>query len=146
MLDGNSMTKLFGTNGIRWIVNEEQGTEFPIRLGMAIGTHFGAGSKLCVGMDTRTTGPLIFNSVSSGLLACGCDMVDLGVVPTPVVQFAVPRLKADGGMVVTASHNPPEFNGLKCMAKDGTEMSRADETRIEEIFSKFGTQNQGIEQ
>ncbi len=85
-------------------------------------------------MDTRTSSPLIFNAVTSGLLSCGCDVVNLGIIPTPLLQFAVPRMNADGGIMVTASHNPPEFNGLKCMARDGTEVSKADEQDIEELY------------
>jgi phosphomannomutase/phosphoglucomutase len=130
------MTRLFGTNGIRWTVGEEKSGEFAIRLGLAIGTNFGRDSKLCIGIDSRTTSPLVFNAVSSGLMACGCDIVDLGLVPTPVVQYAIPGIGANGGLVVTASHNPPEFNGLKCLAKDGTELSRDDEILIEETYSK----------
>ena len=128
------MTRLFGTNGIRWIVGDRKGAMFPVRLGLAGGTHFGAGSRLCLGMDTRTTSPLIFNAVTSGLLACGCDVVNLGIVPTPLLQFAIPRMNADGGIMVTASHNPPEFNGLKCMARNGTEISKADERNIEDLY------------
>lgn len=129
------MTRLFGTNGIRWTVGKERDTEFSTRLGLAIGSHFGAGSKVSVGTDTRTSSPLIFKALSSGLMACGVSVIDLGVAPTPVVQYAVPRLGADGGIVVTASHNPPEFNGVKCIAADGTEIARKDEICIEDIYA-----------
>jgi len=129
------MNRLFGTNGIRWVVGEKGGGMFSVRLGLAAGTHYGPGSRLCLGMDTRTSSPQIFNAVASGLLSTGCDIIDLGVVPTPVIQYAVSKLGTDGGLIITASHNPPQFNGLKCMAADGTELSRNDEVKIEDIYT-----------
>jgi phosphomannomutase len=129
------MESLFGTNGIRWIVDTGD-VDFPIRLGLAAGTYFEAGSRIAVGMDTRTSGPMIFNAVLSGLEASGCDVIDLGIVPTPTLQYAVKELDVDGGIIVTASHNPPKFNGLKFIAQDGTEFSREQESRIDSIFGE----------
>lgn len=127
------MNSLFGTNGIRWIV-DTQNVNFPIKLGLTAGTYFGAGSRIALGMDTRTSGPMIFNAVLSGLEASGCDVIDLGVVPTPTLQYAVKELDVNGGIVVTASHNPPKFNGLKFIASDGTEFSREQESKIDSIY------------
>ena len=129
------MTRLFGTNGIRWTVGEETDPLFTTRLGLAIGTYYGAGSRLCVGRDTRTTGPQVFASVTSGLMACGVDVIDLGIAPTPLVQYATYKLGTEGGIVITASHNPPEYNGVKCVSVDGTEISRDDEKTIEDLFA-----------
>ena len=128
------MTRLFGTNGIRWQPDKVDDHNFAIDMGMAIGTYFGKGKTICMGMDTRVTGPMIFSGVVSGILSTGCDVIDLGVVPTPTVQFGVRALKADGGIMITASHNPPEFNGLKCIDHDGTEMARVNEEKIEKIY------------
>jgi len=127
------MTTLFGTNGIRWII-DEQNIDFPVLLGLTAGTFFGIGKKVVLGMDTRTSGPMIFNAVLSGLKATGCDVIDIGIVPTPTVQYAVKELDAEGGIVVTASHNPPNFNGLKFIASDGTEFSREQESKIDSIY------------
>ena len=129
-----AMTRLFGTNGIRWQPDKVDGHNFAIELGLAIGTHFGKGTTICMGMDTRVTGPMIFSGVVSGILSTGCSIIDLGIVPTPTVQFGVRALKADGGIMITASHNPPEFNGLKCIDHDGTEMARNNEEKIENIY------------
>ena len=130
--------KLFGTNGIRWILREDRGVGFSLDLGLSIGTFYGAGKKISLGMDTRVTSPMIANAVVSGLLTCGCDVTNLGVVPTPVLQYAVRKLHSDAGVMVTASHNPPEFNGVKCIAGDGTEISKGDEGDIESIFENKG--------
>ena len=128
------MKRLFGTNGIRWVIGNES-ADFPIRLGVDSGNFYGRGSDIAIGSDSRTSSPMIFNAVVSGLLSAGCNAINLGAVPTPVVQFAVKHMKLDGGLMVTASHNPPEFNGLKFFAADGTEISREGEEEVERLHS-----------
>ncbi len=128
------MNSLFGTNGIRWVVDSHN-IDFPVKLGLTAGTYFGAGRRIALGMDTRTSGPMIFNAIISGLEATGCNVIDLGIVPTPVVQYAVREMELDGGLVVTASHNPPEFNGVKFVANDGTEFSKEQESQIDSIYN-----------
>ncbi len=128
------MTRLFGTNGIRWRPDSEKDHNFPVELGLAIGTYFGKGSTICMGRDTRITGPVISAGVASGILSTGCSIIDVGVVPTPTVQYGVRILGVAGGVMITASHNPPEFNGLKCIDNDGTEMARDKEEEIEKIY------------
>ncbi len=118
---------------MRGVVNtEEMDCDFAMRLGMAIGT-FMKGSVL-VGTDARTSNEMLKSACMAGIMATGCDVLDCGVVPTPTVQFAVKSNDVAGGVMVTASHNPPEFNGVKCVDPDGTEMAREHEEKIEEIF------------
>ncbi len=125
--------RLFGTNGVRGVVNsKEMDCQFALRLGMAIGT-FMKGTVM-IGTDARTSNEMIKSACASGLMATGCTVMDCGVVPTPTLQYSVKVGRAAGGVVITASHNPPEFNGIKAIASDGTEMSREDEERIERIF------------
>jgi phosphomannomutase/phosphoglucomutase len=76
------------------------------------------------------------NAVVSGLISTGIDVLDLGVAPTPALQFAVPYFKAELGVIITASHNPPHFNGIKCIDSDGTELPREKEEKIENVFFK----------
>ncbi|MFO7619437.1 MAG: phosphoglucosamine mutase [Thermoplasmata archaeon] len=128
------MARLFGTNGIRWAIGNES-ADFPVRLGIDAGNFYGKGSEIAIGFDFRTSSPMIFNAAVSGLLSTGCNTIILGAVPTPVVQFAVKQMNLDGGLMVTASHNPPEFNGLKFFAADGTEISRKDEQEVERLHS-----------
>ncbi len=130
------MKRLFGTNGIRWKPDRSEYFNFPIKLGLALGHYFGKGKCVCIGMDARTTGPIIKAGVASGIMAAGCNVIDLGIVATPTVQFAVRDLETDGGVVISASHNPPEFNGIKCIASDGTELARQEEEKIERLFSE----------
>jgi phosphomannomutase/phosphoglucomutase len=102
-------------------------------LGMAFGTYL-KGGKVAIASDTRTSNEMIKSSVVSGLLSCGSEVVDLGILPTPTLQYYVKYEDVDFGVVITASHNPPKFNGIKCVDSDGTELSREKEEVIEKIY------------
>ncbi len=128
------MGKLFGTDGVRGIVNEELTPELAMRLGMAIGTFFGEGTKILVGRDIRAGGYMIKSAVIAGLMAAGVKVFDGDLAPTPAVQYTVKTQDFDGGVVITASHNPPEYNGIKVLGSDGIEVSRENEKEIEEIY------------
>ncbi len=125
--------RLFGTNGVRGIVNSKgMDTLFAQGLGMAMGTFMKG--PVMIGTDARTSNEMLKAACASGLMATGCTVHDCGVVPTPTLQYAVKMGKVGGGVVITASHNPPEFNGIKAIDSDGTEMNREDEEAIERIF------------
>jgi phosphomannomutase / phosphoglucomutase len=130
-----SSHKLFGTNGIRGLVNKELTPEIAVKLGTAIGTFFKR-KNLLVGYDARTSGPMFAKSVIAGLTATGCHVFSAGMCPTPALQFAVKNHCMGGGVIVTASHNPPEYNGIKVIWQDGIELSHEQETEIEDIFFK----------
>jgi len=127
------LRRLFGTNGIRGVVNKELTSEMAIKIGSATGTFFKHG-KLIVGYDARTSSPMLTRAVISGLNATGCDVLFAGMAPTPALQYAVRSHKADGAVIITASHNPPEYNGIKVVWRDGIELSREQEIEIENIF------------
>ena len=134
MVKDKPAPRLFGTNGVRGIVNSnEMDSQLALRLGMAIGT-FMKGTVM-LGTDTRTSNEMLKSACAAGLMATGCSVLDCGIVPTPALQYAVRVNKAAGGVIITASHNPPEFNGIKCIDPDGTEMSRSNEEAIERIFA-----------
>jgi len=128
-----SERKLFGTNGIRGLVNVELTPEMAIKVGCAIGTFFGR-KKLLIGGDARTSGPMLAKAVISGLIATGCNVFFAGMAPTPTLQYAVKNHKMDGGVIITASHNPPEYNGIKVIWSDGIETSHEQEVEIENIY------------
>jgi phosphomannomutase/phosphoglucomutase len=125
--------RLFGTNGIRGVVNKELTSQMVIKIGSAIGTFFQCGN-LVVGYDARTSSPMLTRAVIAGLNATGCNVFLAGMSPTPALQFAVKNHKKDGGVIVTASHNPPQYNGIKVVWNDGIELSREQEIEIENIF------------
>ena len=127
------MAKFFGTNGIRGIFSEDFTLEFVHDMTLAIGTYFKKGPVL-IGYDGRDSSPLICKVVSSALNSIGIDCNVAGIVPTPCLEFAVKSLGYSGGIMITASHNPPQYNGIKPAASDGVEISRVDELLIEDIY------------
>jgi phosphomannomutase/phosphoglucomutase len=86
------------------------------------------------GMDTRTTGPILKHAVISGLLAVGCDIIDTDVCPTPALMFGHKHYECDGTVIISASHNPPKYNGIKCLAPSGTFLSREELEQINRWF------------
>ncbi|WP_456435035.1 phosphoglucosamine mutase [Methanopyrus sp.] len=128
------MGKLFGTFGVRGIVGEDLTEDVARRLGLAFGTYLGGDAEVLVGGDTRTSTDTLKDALISGLTAAGCDVIDIGVAPTPAVQYLTDAEGFDAGAVVTASHNPPEFNGIKLLGSDGCGLSREDEQKIKEIY------------
>ena len=131
------MTKLFGTNGIRGVVNEDMNCELALGIGKAWGTYLRktiAKPNVAIGTDARLSNHMLKNAIAAGFLSIGCDVVDVGLVPTPALQYTVKEKDFDSGVVITASHNPPQFNGIKGIAKDGTEFSKDSEETIEKIY------------
>lgn len=127
------MSRLFGTDGVRGITGTQFTPEMALRLGRAIGAFFGKGSRLLVGRDVRAGGDMVMSALVSGLLAEGVKVYLAGLAPTPAIQFSV-RDSYDGGVAVTASHNPPEYIGVKVIGKDGVEISREEEAVVEEYY------------
>ena len=129
------MAKFFGTNGIRGVFSEDFTLEFVHDMTLALGTYFEKGPIL-IGYDGRESSPVICKIISSTLNSIGIDCNVAGIVPTPCLEFAVKTLGYSGGIMITASHNPPQYNGIKPAASDGVEISREDELIIEDIYSK----------
>ncbi|MEM4703763.1 MAG: phosphoglucosamine mutase, partial [Candidatus Bathyarchaeia archaeon] len=125
--------RLFGTNAIRGVVNKDLVPQTAIKIGAAIGTFFKKGT-IIVGHDARTSGPMLAEAAISGLTSSSCNVAFAGMAPTPALQYAVKKHKADGAVIITASHNPPEYNGIKVVWKDGIELSREQEMQIEKIY------------
>ncbi len=126
-----TIKRLFGTFGVRRIANQELTPEFASKLAAAYGTL--VNGTVAVGGDPRTSTEMIKHSVIAGLLSSGCNVIDLGILPTPAVQFAV-RNYYDGGIMITASHNPPKYNGLKFVDSDGIGIPEEMEIKIEDMF------------
>jgi phosphomannomutase/phosphoglucomutase len=131
------MTKLFGTNGIRGIVNKDMNIDLAQGIGKAWGTYLTktiTRPRVAIGTDARLSNHMLKNAISAGLLATGCDVVDCSMMPTPTLQYLVREKGYDSGVIITSSHNPPEFNGIKGIAADGTEFSKDIEEKIEKIY------------
>lgn len=128
------VTRLFGTDGVRGVVNEELTPLFITRLGLAIGAYFQEGSRILVGMDHRAGNDAIKRIIEGALILSGLKVYDAGYTPTPALQYAVKSLGFDGGVMITASHNPPEYSGIKVIGPHGIEIDRDEERVVEELF------------
>lgn len=129
------MRKLFGTFGVRGVSNLELTPKLAFQLGLALATHLRNRGVVAVGYDNRTSSEMLEHAAVAGLTAGGCDALRLGMVPTPVLSFAVKRLRCDAGVMITASHNPPEYNGIKFWDSSGAGFERPRELEIEGIIS-----------
>lgn len=131
------MGKLFGTDGVRGVANTELSCELAYKVGRVGGyvlTRNVKRPKIVVGIDTRISGSMLEGAVSSGLCSSGVDVLYVGVVPTPAVAYLVRKLEADGGVMISASHNPVEYNGIKFFDKNGYKLSDETEEIIEDII------------
>jgi len=128
------MARYFGTYGIRGTL-DLLAPEFVSGMAAAFATYLGGGTVV-IGTDTRTSRDMVKSAAVSGLLSAGCEVLDVGVAPSPTIEFLVKRLKAAGGIIVTASHNPPEWNALKFMGKDGIGITKERSERIEALFGE----------
>ena len=127
------MGKYFGTSGIREVVNERLTPELALRVGKALGTYLDGGTVV-VGKDTRTSGEMLKSALISGLLSAGVEVIDIGLAPTPLTGFAIRLYKADAGVTITASHNPPEYNGVKVWQPNGMAYTPEMEAELERII------------
>lgn len=125
--------KLFGTTGVRKVYGTEFDLEMALRLGKAVGTYLGKGTVL-LARDTRTTGQIVAHALTAGVISTGVNVVEAGIIPTPTLAFVTKILSLTAGMMVTASHNPPEYTGVKLWAKDSMGFTPEAEEEIERIF------------
>jgi phosphomannomutase/phosphoglucomutase len=125
--------RLFGTNGVRGVYGRELTHDLVIDLCYALGTYFGKG-PIVVGYDGRKSSPVLSRLVRATLNSAELDTANAGLVPTPCLQYAAKQLGYSGGVMITASHNPPQYNGIKPTAPDGVEISREDELKVEDIY------------
>ena len=126
--------KLFGTSGIRGKIGSEVTCELALNVGKALAYYLGNSGTVVLGYDTRTTNKMLDEAITAGLLESGVDVVKIGMVPTPLVGYATEKLDADAGVMLTASHNPSQYNGIKLWNKNGMAYTSAQESEIEKIY------------
>ncbi len=127
--------KLFGTSGIRLIANKQLTPELAVKIGLAIATTTNKGT-ITIAHDTRTTSPMIQHCITAGFQAAGSTVIQLGLLPTPVLAFLTRELKATTGIMITASHNPPQYNGIKLYNQNTTPYNQKQQNQIEKIIQK----------
>jgi len=132
--------KYFGTDGIRGRTNASAMTpEMAMKVGQAAGAHFLRGDhkhRVVIGKDTRLSGYMIENALVAGFTSVGMDVVQFGPIPTPAVALLTRSMRADLGVMISASHNPYEDNGIKLFGPDGFKLSDADEMAIEALLDQ----------
>ncbi|MBE6637404.1 MAG: phosphoglucosamine mutase [Ruminococcaceae bacterium] len=132
------MGKLFGTDGIRGIAGEELTAELAFRLGLSVAKVLTEAehkkTRVIIGKDTRHSGDMFEAAITAGLCAMGSDVYLVGVVPTPAVAYLVRDIGADAGVMISASHNPSEYNGIKVFGSEGYKLSDELENQIEELI------------
>ncbi len=130
--------KLFGTDGVRGRANDDPMTpETALRLGQAAGKHFTSGGhahRVVIGKDTRRSGYMLENAMTAGFTSVGMDVFLVGPIPTPAVGFLTRSMRADLGVMISASHNPFQDNGIKLFGPDGFKLSDAVEEAIEALI------------
>ena len=126
--------KLFGTSGIRGKIGSEVTCELALNVGKSLAHYLGNEGRVVIGYDTRTTNQMLDQAITAGLLESGVDVIKIGMVPTPLVGYATEKLDADAGIMLTASHNPSPYNGIKLWNKNAMAYTSAQENEIEEIY------------
>lgn len=129
------MGKLFGSSGVRGLVNVVLTPQLACKVGLAVATHQKA-ERALVGRDTRVSGPMFEDALVAGLTSAGVQVSLLGMVPTPAVAYLTRKLGADVGFMLTASHNPPQYNGIKVFYKDTLSYTDADQNAVERIIAE----------
>lgn len=132
------MGRLFGTDGVRGIANETLTTELALKIGRAAATVLikeckSAKPTVLIGKDTRASGDMLEAALTAGLTSVGCNVLSVGVVPTPAVAYLVCEYGCEAGIMISASHNPCEYNGIKIFQKTGYKLDDAIEDEIEAI-------------
>lgn len=131
------MGRMFGTDGVRGVANEELTAEVAFNIGKAAAYVLGKRSKrpiFVIGKDTRISGDMLENALTAGILSVGGNVMKLGVIPTPAVAYLVRYFKADAGVVISASHNPFEYNGIKFFNSEGFKLDDNIENEIEDVI------------
>lgn len=133
------MGQLFGTDGVRGIVNKDLTSDLAIKIGTAVSRVLKSNLnknklKFIIGSDTRESKDMFTNAISYGVTEEGCDMINVGVLPTPAIAYLVKLYGLDGAFIVSASHNPSKYNGIKVLDKEGFKLSDELELECEKII------------
>lgn len=132
------MGRLFGTDGARGIANTELTCELAMQIGraaaMVLTKHTNRRPKILIGRDTRISSEMLEASLVAGLCSVGADAELIGVIPTPAVAYLIPQYEADAGIMISASHNPVEYNGIKLFSNTGYKLTDEIQDEIEALI------------
>jgi len=112
------MQAVFGTDGVRGKFNKELTYSLACKIGYSLGKTIKDEGQILIGRDTRISGPSLLEALTKGLNAANKDVIDLGICPTPAIPFLVRKMGFSAGVMISASHNPPEYNGIKILIEE----------------------------
>ena len=130
------MQSIFGTDGIRGVYNKEITYSLAYKVGYALGLTVISNNPILIGKDTRISGEILLQGIAKGINASGKKFINLGICPTPAIPFLIEKENLSGGIMVSASHNPPEYNGLKIFDQNGKKINKNFENKIQQLIEK----------
>ena len=128
------MHSIFGTDGIRGRFNEEITFSLAYKVGYALGANLENNNPILIGRDTRISGDILLQAITKGICASGKKFINLGICPTPAIPFLIKKEKLSGGIMISASHNPPEYNGIKIFDHNGQKITKILENKIQKLI------------
>ena len=134
------MQSIFGTDGIRGVYDREINYALAYKVGYALGLILKEKNPILIGRDTRISGEILLEAISRGIYASGKEVINIGICPTPAIPFLIKNQKFSSGIMISASHNPPEHNGIKIFDNNGKKITKDFENQIENIIAKTNEQ------
>ena len=130
------MNSIFGTDGIRGKFNKEITISLAHNVGYALGLIIKNDGPILLGRDTRISGDILLQAITEGINASGKKFINLGICPTPAIPFLIKQEKFSSGIMISASHNPPEYNGIKIFDHRGQKITRNHENKIQKLIKE----------
>ncbi|MBO6971065.1 MAG: phosphoglucosamine mutase [Prochlorococcus marinus CUG1431] len=130
------MQSIFGTDGIRGKFNEEITYSLAYKVGYALGSNLENNNPILIGRDTRISGDILLQAITEGIDASGKEFINLGICPTPAIPFLIKKEKLSSGIMISASHNPPEYNGIKIFDHNGQKITKVFENKIQKLVEE----------
>ena len=130
------MQSMFGTDGIRGRFNQEITYSLAYKIGYALGSNLENENPILIGRDTRISGNTLLHAITQGIYESGKKFINLGICPTPAIPFLIKQEKMSSGIMISASHNPPEYNGIKIFDYDGQKITKDFENKIQKSIEE----------
>ena len=131
------MQAIFGTDGIRGRFNEEITYSLAYKVGYALGLTLEDNNPVLIGRDTRISGDILLRAITQGINSSGKKFINVGICPTPAISLLVKQEKFSSGIMISASHNPPEYNGIKIFDHNGLKITKFYENKIQKLIEEF---------
>jgi len=130
------MQSIFGTDGIRGRFNEEITYSLGYKVGYALGSTLEKNNPILIGRDTRISGNILLHAITQGINKSGKKFINIGICPTPAIPLLIKKEKLSSGIMISASHNPPEYNGIKIFDHDGQKITKNFENKIQKLIQE----------